>query len=198
MTCHAVYELRNYRLHPGARDDLIALFEREFVESQESQGIRIVATFRDLGHPDRFVWIRSFPDMDRRLAALTAFYTGPVWRAHRAAANATMIDSDDVLLLKPAAGRLTLPATRPARAAHEDAEEIFRAAIYPPGPIPAVLDARQAVFVTEPGPNTFPRLPVRDVNVRVVFGPETVREPAGLPPPQQMLRLRPTARSLLR
>ena len=34
--------------------------------------------------------------------ALTDFYSGPVWKAHRQAANATMIDSDNVLLLRPA------------------------------------------------------------------------------------------------
>jgi hypothetical protein len=30
------------------------------------------------------------------------FYTGPVWKAHREAANAPMIDSDNVPLLRPA------------------------------------------------------------------------------------------------
>jgi hypothetical protein len=30
-----VVELRQYRMKPGRRDDLIDLFEREFVESQE-------------------------------------------------------------------------------------------------------------------------------------------------------------------
>ena len=32
---------------------------------------------------------------------LTAFYGGPVWAEHGPAANATMLDSDDVLLLRP-------------------------------------------------------------------------------------------------
>ena len=49
-----------------------------------------------------FVWLRGFDGMEARKDALTAFYDGPVWAAHRDAANATMIDSDDVLLLKPA------------------------------------------------------------------------------------------------
>jgi hypothetical protein len=38
----------------------------------------------------------------RRAEALAAFYSGPVWQEHHDAANATMIDSDDVLLLRPA------------------------------------------------------------------------------------------------
>src|SRR5579859_3492436 len=32
----AILELRRYTLHPGRRDDLIALFDREFVESHEA------------------------------------------------------------------------------------------------------------------------------------------------------------------
>lgn len=95
-----IVELRQYTLRPGARDTLIELFEREFVTGQEAVGITVGGRFRDLDDPDRFVWLRSFPDMDGRARALRAFYHGPVWQGHREAANATMLDSDDVLLLR--------------------------------------------------------------------------------------------------
>src|ERR1700685_430705 len=94
-----VLELRQYTLHPGRRDALIALFEREFVEPQEGVGAHVIATFRDLDDPDRFVSLRRFADMAARVDALGAFYGGPAWQAHRSAANATMVDSDNVLLL---------------------------------------------------------------------------------------------------
>lgn len=99
---HPIVELRQYTLHPGQRDALIDLFDREFVETQEAHGMRVLGQFRDLDQPDLFVWLRGFADMDVRRRALEAFYGGPVWAAHRAAANATMIDSDNVLLLRPA------------------------------------------------------------------------------------------------
>jgi len=41
-------------------------------------------------------------DMPFRAQALKDFYGGPVWKTHREAANATMIDSDNVLLSHPA------------------------------------------------------------------------------------------------
>ena len=63
----------------------------------------ILGQFRDLDRPDQFVWLRGFDDMTARHAALTAFYSGPVWKAHGAAASATMVAVDDVLLLRPAA-----------------------------------------------------------------------------------------------
>ncbi|MFF2522683.1 NIPSNAP family protein [Streptomyces liangshanensis] len=100
----AVIELRQYTLRPGRRDELIALFEREFVETQEEAGMAVLGQFRDLDDPDRFVWLRGFADMDTRREALSAFYGGPVWAAHGPRANATMADSDNVLLLRPAPG----------------------------------------------------------------------------------------------
>jgi hypothetical protein len=63
--------------------------------------MRIAGLFRDLDAPDRLVWLRGFPDMPARAEALEDFYGGPVWQAQRDAANATMIDSSDVLLLRP-------------------------------------------------------------------------------------------------
>src|SRR5207248_4135647 len=93
-----------YTLHPGKREVLIELFERALIEPQEAAGMRILGQFRDLDRPDHFVWIRGFPDMASRVEALSAFYGGPVRKAHREAANATMIDSDDVLLQAADAG----------------------------------------------------------------------------------------------
>src|SRR4249919_2491853 len=62
-----VLEFRRYRLKPGARETLVELFDREFVESQEGLGMRILGTFRDLDDPDQFVWLRGFDDMASRL-----------------------------------------------------------------------------------------------------------------------------------
>jgi hypothetical protein len=102
QTCCPIVELRQYTLHPGKRDVLIDLFDREFVESQEALGMKVIGQFRDLDNPDRFVWLRGFRDMPSRAQALKDFYGSPVWKGHREAASATMIDSDNVLLLDPA------------------------------------------------------------------------------------------------
>ncbi|MEU5870597.1 NIPSNAP family protein [Glycomyces sp. NPDC047369] len=190
-----VYELRQYTLHPGRRDELIELFDREFVETQEDAGMRIVGQFRDLDRPDRFVWVRGFRDMESRAAALAAFYGGPVWKAHSSAANATMIDSDDVLLLRPAYPGAGFPAPggneagRYTAAVHRNQlglADLCRRRI---GPL--------ACLETEPAENTFPALPVRtgeDVLVWFAAG-----DTAGdLPGPVQTLRLAPTAGSRLR
>jgi hypothetical protein len=87
QTCCPIVELRQYTLHPGQRDVLIDLFDREFVESQEALGMKIIGQFRDLDNPNRFVWLRGFRDMPSRAQALKDFYGGPVWKAHREAAR---------------------------------------------------------------------------------------------------------------
>ena len=84
----AVVELRQYTLYPGKRDTLIDLFERRFASELEASGMRLHGEFRDMDNPDRFVWIRGFPDMERRAQSLESFYGGAVWRWHRDVAMA--------------------------------------------------------------------------------------------------------------
>jgi hypothetical protein len=45
--------------------------------------------------------MRGFSDLPSRGQALSNFYGSQTWAKHREAANATMIDSDNVLLLHP-------------------------------------------------------------------------------------------------
>jgi hypothetical protein len=66
---YPVVELRQYTLHPGRRDVLIDLFDREFVETQEAARMAVLGQFRDLDDSDRFVWLRGFDDMRRRAPA---------------------------------------------------------------------------------------------------------------------------------
>src|SRR5262249_56357248 len=101
-TCCAVVELRQYTLVIGQRETLIALFEREFIETQEATGMTVIGQFRDVNNSARFVWLRGFEDMPTRARALHKFYSGPVWKTHREAANATIIDSNNVLFFRPA------------------------------------------------------------------------------------------------
>ena len=218
----AVIELRQYTLHPGQREVLIDLFEREFVAPQEALGLRVIGTFRDLDNPDRFVWLRGFANMAMRPGALAAFYDGPVWKRHRLAANATMVDSDNVLLLRAIDPR-----------AQVGAAGVVTAVVCPLGSgVPDALVARferdvqsrwLAVgadwvvgFVTEPMPNNFPRLPVRAGESVIVWlsgfadakaqrrhteqlaeWPDWAAWCTYLAAPPQTVRLAPTLRSMI-
>src|SRR5919106_1412698 len=144
VACCPVVELRQYTIRPGQRDVLVELFDREFVESQEAVGMQLIGQFRDLDRPDRFVWLRGFPDMERRQRGLEAFYGGPVWKAHSAAANATMVDVDDVLLLRPptAAFGFGPQPPRPAPGARTPASTVVATICSLDGPVDVAVVAR--------------------------------------------------------
>ena len=182
QTCCPIVELRQYTLHPGKRHVLIDLFDREFIEPQEALGMKIIGQFRDVDNRNRFVWLRGFRDMASRAQALQDFYGGPVWKAHREAANATMVDSDNVLLLRPASptsGFSLKNKERSRTGSNEVRKELVVATVYYfDAPVSAdfvkffeqtlksaVTDTGASIlayFVTEDSENTFPALPVRE------------------------------------
>lgn len=221
----SVVELRQYTLHPGRRDELIELFDREFVEAQEACGIDVLGQFRDLDEPDRFVWVRRFPDMLRRRRALEAFYGGPVWAAHKDRANATMAEWSDVRLLRPlragsglhADGTPRPPLDAPAASGCSftvvlhplrnlaDAQDSYDREV-----VPSLALGRAtalAAYRTETAENTYPRLPVRTgeewlVTFAALAGGDDRLWSAGRARLReagaQVLRLAPTPRSLIR
>lgn len=176
----SIIELRRYTLHPNRRDELIGVFDEHFLEGQEHCGMKIIGQFTDMDDPDAFVWFRGFDDMRARQKALTAFYDGPVWSEHRHTANATMVDSDDVLLLHPAydGSDFELPVSRNANQKAAPASSIFRIATYKlrapaetgflefyKTELAPILDdsgdRRIALLASEHSENSFTRLPVR-------------------------------------
>jgi len=217
-----VIELRRYLLKPGMRDQLISLFEREFIETQEACGMVPIGHYRDLDDPNTFVWLRGFENMKRRREALEAFYLhSEAWLSNRDTANATMLDSDDVLLLRnarPESGFDLRDLIRDNGTTHS--EHVVAASI-------RMLDApatehfvetleerllpqlrrhaeRVAYFVTDESLNDFPRLPVREGEWAVVIV-GTCPNSAALEEwsfimshPWETLRLAPAARSLFR
>lgn len=183
-----VVELRQYALKPGTRDVMIDLFDRELVETQEAVGMHIVAQFRDEDDPNRFVWMRAFPDIAARGTSLTAFYVeGEAWRTHAPAARATMADTNNALLLRPVTNGsgFSLPHGRPGPEATALPQSRVLATIYyldtPASEFTDFFDARVrpelittgatpiAAYITDPAPNTFTQLPIREVNVFVWF-----------------------------
>ncbi|GAB3937703.1 NIPSNAP family protein [Kribbella albertanoniae] len=209
-------DLRQYTLHPGRRDTLIDIFDEHFVEGQEVCGMHIAGQFRDLNDPDRFVWLRGFRTLDARAEALKAFYYGPVWRQHAEAANATMLDSDNALLLQPINLGPDYPqpdALRP----DDQPNSVIAGFVHPADDafpqhfldnlLPVLSDlgvSPLAIFRSLSVENNFPALPLRDDTVLVWLARftndttyELVREALSGWKGQE-LRLRPTMRSQVR
>jgi len=176
-----IIELRRYRLHPEKREELISLFDHQLIETQEEAGMRVVGQFRDIDNPDAFVWLRQFESMEARATALETFYCGPTWQRYSAQANATMRNSDNVLLLRPWQTEENLPRLqrRPAPGTIVVFGSLFVCSICylkPSGESafgdffeqkvkPEILKAGAeivGVMASEHSRNTWPRLPVRE------------------------------------
>ncbi len=177
-----IVELRQYTLRPGRRDELMTMFDADFVGPQEAAGITVIGQFRDLDDPNKFVWLRGFPTMEVRARSLGDFYGGEVWRARREAANATIIDNDNVLLLRPVRAGAGFELDAGARTApRSPSPGVVIATIYHIDPTPekerdfvqfferSVTPLLQAAgapviasFIPERSANNFPRLPVRE------------------------------------
>jgi hypothetical protein len=183
-----VIELRNYLLRDGATGDFIRYFEEHFLFSQREEGMHVLGQFGVVDQPNRFVWVRGFESMEARCRGLECFYGGAFWQAHRAEANAMMLEHHDVHLLRPLGsvtaltGGLSLEdrAAEPPGALPPDAGlvavDFYRAR---PGALECVTGlvtqrwpcSRQVLghFVAELGPNDYPRLPVtQDADLLVV------------------------------
>jgi hypothetical protein len=197
----AIVELRQYLLQRGRRDELIELFDRELVDSQEAVGARVIGQFRDVDRVNHFVWMRGFPDHLARQRALASFYGGPVWREHGPAAASTMIDSDDVhqlnaisepddrLGIRPSSDRdrggnrgaiLVVVAHRRSDQT-TDQDDLIREHLIPiveQGGVETV-----GIYTTDPAANPYPALPVRPSNVLVWIAaartPDTLDRAAG-------------------
>jgi hypothetical protein len=175
-------ELRQYVLYPGKREAFTRLFEDQFIESQEAVGLYIIGTFHEPVHPSHFTWIRGFTDMDARAKGLDAFYSGPVWQAHRNTANPMLEDNDNVLLLReaypgsgfpipnqprPPIGSTTLPGglvvvniyylREPPRTRFT---EFFKETMTPQ--LKKAGIGVLAALVPEESPNNFPKLRIRE------------------------------------
>jgi hypothetical protein len=114
----ALLELRSYAMATGQRDALNTMFEEHFLDAYEAAGARILGVFFDAENPDRWIWIRAFPDPAARARALKGFYGSEEWLARRGAANRTIRSSSDAILLTPRLGDVDMwkaPAATRAR-----------------------------------------------------------------------------------
>jgi hypothetical protein len=174
-----VIELRRYTVKDGERERFARDFEAFFPEAIQQTGAIVAGQFLERDKPSVFTWIRGFHDMDDRARSNAALYYGAVWKEHRALMNSLIIDSDNVLLLRPLIperGVAIFPAVDPIRE-KQAARGVVVAQIFPVQPNGVEAFARQAetafaqyraigireagVLVTLDAPNNFPQLPIR-------------------------------------
>ena len=167
-----VIELRRYTIQPGQRENFAEYFDAYFPEAFQQLGAIAFGQFFERDKPSMFTWLRGFRDMDARAVVNSAFYFGPVWKEHKPTVNPLMVDSDDVLLLRPLRPIPVLRAVDPVR--ERESRGVVVLHVFDRMD-PAIVDRAYAryecagLLVTLDAPNNFPQLPVRTDGPWVVW-----------------------------
>ncbi len=174
-----VIEFRRYTVKEGERERFAEYFESYFPEAFQQMGAMVFGQFFERKNPVGFTWMRGFKNTDARAIVNAGFYYGPLWREHAFTMNSLMVDSNNVLLLRPLSperGVTVLPSVDPV-AERKGAQGVLVAQIFAVKANSVDAFAQQAeatfagyraaaareagVLVTLDAPNNFPQLPVR-------------------------------------
>lgn len=112
-----VIEFRRYTITPGGQQDFASYFQSYFPEAFEQLGAIAFGQFTERGNPASFTWLRGFKHLEGRAIVNSAFYYGPLWKEHKATLNALIVDSDNVMLMRPLRPVPVLPAVDPVKGA---------------------------------------------------------------------------------
>jgi hypothetical protein len=74
------YELRQYRTHPGQRENWVKFMEEVIIPFQVSKGMVIAGGFVGEEEDDLYVWIRRFESEEEREQLYKAVYESDRWK----------------------------------------------------------------------------------------------------------------------
>lgn len=179
-----VVEFRRYTMTDGGRAAFAAYFETYFPEAFEQLGAIAAGHFLERNKPNMFLWLRGFHSMDDRARINAAFYYGPLWREHSKTLNSFIVDSDNVLLMKPLRPLMILPAVDPVKEPQgAKGTGVALLCTVKPGSAEAFAQQAEATFarlrgagmreaavlVTLDATNNFPQLPIRTDGPHLVW-----------------------------
>jgi hypothetical protein len=90
------FELRQYHVRPGQRDNWVKCMEEEIIPFQVKMGMVILGSF--VGEEDEsvYVWIRRFDSEQERKRLYDAVYQSDYWKNEIAPRVPTLIDREQI------------------------------------------------------------------------------------------------------
>jgi len=74
------FELRQYRIFPGKRDEWVKFMEDRIMPGQLAHGVVIVGSFVGQKDDDLYVWIRRFENEEHFASFNAAYYGSDEWK----------------------------------------------------------------------------------------------------------------------
>ena len=94
------FELRNYRILDGKRNEWVKLMEEEVIPFQISKGMVVVGSFTGEQEPDLYVWIRRFDSEEQREQLYKAVYESDEWLKVLKPKIDTMLDRSRIVVTR--------------------------------------------------------------------------------------------------
>ena len=94
------FELRQYRTHPGQRNNWIKYMEEIIIPFQMSKGMVIVGSFVGVQEQDLYVWIRRFESESECERLNEAVIQSDEWLNNIAPKIPEMLDRDKVVVTR--------------------------------------------------------------------------------------------------
>lgn len=91
-----IFELRQYRMRPGQRDEWVQFMEAEIIPFQTSKGMQIMGSWVGEEDTDLFVWIRRFESEAERVRLYAEVYESDHWKNAIAPRIPTLIDREQI------------------------------------------------------------------------------------------------------
>lgn len=88
------FELRQYRTHPGQRENWVRFMEEQIIPFQTSKGMTILGSFVGQDEDDLYVWIRRFTDEQERDRLYREVYESDHWKTTLAPRIPEMMDRE--------------------------------------------------------------------------------------------------------
>lgn len=94
------FELRQYRMKPGKREEWVRFMEETIIPFQISKGMVVLGSFVGSEEEDLYVWLRRFDSEEEREALYSAVYDSDTWKDEIGPKAGTMIDRDRTVITR--------------------------------------------------------------------------------------------------
>src|SRR5215475_4891184 len=90
------FELRQYHMRPGQRDNWVKCMEEEIIPFQVKMGMVILGSFVGEEDDSVYVWIRRFDNEQERKRLYDAVYQSDYWKNEISPKVGTLIDREQI------------------------------------------------------------------------------------------------------
>ena len=95
-----LFELRQYTINPGMREQFVQVMEEKVIPFQVSQGMVILGSFVAEEDDQTYVWIRRFRSEEEREQLYDAVYNSDYWRDEITPALGPMMNREGITVTR--------------------------------------------------------------------------------------------------